>query len=411
MINFQVNMKEARLAIITDLNPVSNPGANRVAFEYAMSAQRIFETEFWTSMSSSVSDFDKDSRNIKMRTFLVNDRFLHFPQKSPVHKSIRELSSLRALISVLFWIRTFRPNIVWVHQIGNVFPYTIFLLFRLFRISTIFTLHDFGVLVPRKLFPRDLNCGESLVPLLYAQEHERLGKLLAKHSVKNRMTRFRLSIQRSILRKATLISISSLQKTIFEANGFKVDHVFANGVKKCVCPKHYVREDDSILFAGRLTGKGFEKVVDVLNSCRELHLHIAGKKELENEAVKLLTPDRFTYHGELGQNELNQLLHKVRFTAILSECFDVYPSLLLEAVVHGSYPLTYPTVGNSSILRAVSDHLVCEYATQISCSKLNHINSDIELESKLGIVAESLETFEDAFQKYRDVITASMEMR
>lgn len=399
-------MKKVRLAIITDLNPDLNPGANRIAFEFALSAQQFFETEFWTSASSSVSSSNESSRKVQIRNIVVNERFSNFPRKSNAHKSFREFSSFRALLKVLFWIRDFRPTVIWVHQIGNVFPYTIFLIFRALRIPTIFTLHDFGVLVPRKLFPRDLNCGDNIELLHIDQSNASLGKLQFQNSLKDRLARARLLIQRLILKKITLVSISSMQKTILEANGLKIDFVFANGVNKCNSCKQSMRDENSILFAGRLTGKGFEKVVDVLNSCRKLHLHLAGKKELENEAEKLLTSDRFTYHGELKQKELNQLLHKVRFTAVLSECFDVYPSLLLEAIAHGSYPLAYPTVGNSSILRTVSNYLVSEYATPIDCSLLDRINKDTKLESRIRSVAESLETFDESFERYHKVINS-----
>ena len=185
-------MKSARPAIITDLNPISNPGANRIALQYAMSAQKVYETEFWTSISSFVSELDEVASNMQMRTLHVNEKFAKFPQKSTAHKSIREFSSFRALLKVLIWTWKFRPEVVWIHQIGNVFPYTVFLLFRMLRIPSVFTLHDYGVLVPRKLFPQDLKCGESLVSLLDTQSHESLGKLQFQNSVKSRMMQLRL---------------------------------------------------------------------------------------------------------------------------------------------------------------------------------------------------------------------------
>jgi hypothetical protein len=56
-----VLVKQERIAILTDLDPMSNAGANLVAFQYAMAAQRDFEIEFWTSVCVGIS-LKKESR-------------------------------------------------------------------------------------------------------------------------------------------------------------------------------------------------------------------------------------------------------------------------------------------------------------------------------------------------------------
>jgi hypothetical protein len=400
-------MKHQRLAIITDLDPRSNPGANLVAFEYAMRAQADIRTEFWTSGTRFSKYSIPPLFNIRIRSESLDEGYLSFPRQSMWHKCIREIFSIRMLFSFLRWVRQFKPQIVWVHQIGNVFPYTIFLVLRILKIPRVFTLHDFGVLVPRKLFPEDLLCGSdnANILLLQSQKDSKVGQLLVKKTIKHQLLYFRSYIYRVVLLKgAIVVAISELQKFILESNGFRINSVIGNGINKCDCGITDTRVKNTLLFAGRLTGKGFNHVVDLVKSCSQLQLHIAGKIELLNEAQKLLNPDRYKFHGELSHEEISKLLHKVEFTAVFSDCFDVYPSLLLEAITHGSIPLTYPTVGNSNFARQISSNLEFDYRSSVQCSEIENVSENPLINLKMQTVSDSISSFDDAYAAYKSIL-------
>ena len=84
-------MKQERIAILTDVDSMSNAGANLVGFQYAMAAQRDFEIEFWTSVSVDADLKPQNSyENIEIRRFLHSKRFGDF-QRSGEAKGLVHL--------------------------------------------------------------------------------------------------------------------------------------------------------------------------------------------------------------------------------------------------------------------------------------------------------------------------------
>jgi len=48
----------------------------------------------------------------------------------------------------------------------------------------------------------------------------------------------------------------------------------------------------------------------------------------------------------------------VGFVAVLSECFDVYPTISLEAISHGALVLTNRNTGNSDLVESIDPKLL-----------------------------------------------------
>lgn len=396
-------MRRLRLAVISDRNPKFNPGANSVAFEYAKAASQDFSTEFWTSRIKKSHETPLAFDSLPFRYINLSQRFFAFPKKGLKHKTFREIFSISPLIWTLFKAIRFRPDLVWIHQIGNVFPYSIFFLFRMMRIPTVFTSHDFGTLVPRKLYPSDLKLGaQDLSELLdsnqaVGRKNGSLGlSLSTAYSI-------RLNFIKFFLKSAQVVGISQLQTDILKSNGFKVIDTIPNGVSACRCEVRNSQRIGAILFAGRLAGKGLRQVLTTVKGHPSIMLHLAGDEELLNQAKLVLPSSRIVFHGQLNSDELFRVMHEVRFLAALSDCFDVYPSVVLEALVHGCAPFCYPSVGNANQAYRVHKNLVIDYGSIIENGLMDDFLINDDLSQKLSSVGAELPSFLDVYAIYRNL--------
>jgi glycosyltransferase involved in cell wall biosynthesis len=180
---------------------------------------------------------------------------------------------------------------------------------------------------------------------------------------------------RQILKTATcLVFISDLQKSIYEGFFFRSGIVIPNGVSECRClTKSSKREPDTVLFAGRSAGKGLENLISQINASNFI-LHLAGGPELEIIAATHLDSSKFIYHGLLNQGQLFELMHTVAFVSVISECFDVFPSVSLEAMRHGALVLCNRTIGSANLVEQFSSFTVLKYNTAPDLNRLSALS-------------------------------------
>ena len=134
-----------------------------------------------------------------------------------------------------------------------------------------------------------------------------------------------------------------------------------NGVEKCHHHDAISRISNSVLFAGRLNQKGLELTIQsIKRSKKSMHLFVAGSSDLENVCKEMLSPNAFTYLGLLNRDELLEFIHKVEFVSAISQYYDNYPTIALEALTHGAIPITTSITGVSSLLRYISPDLVID---------------------------------------------------
>ena len=397
-------MKRNKIAILTDLDPKSNPGANLVAYKYAEAALKDFEVELWTSSCVDSKNMENRITNeIRTRVFSSRKFFYEFPRRGVWAKTLRELFSPLPLLWIVWQIVKFRPALIWVNQIGNIFPISVFVVCRTLRIPALFTLHDFGVLVPRKLYPADLNlCNDDLNNLAY--NHISPEKLNLKNSSLSQFYLLRFFVIKMILKSVHLVSVSKLQHKILTANKLMLLANIENGVEPCDCGIDINPRLEAVLFAGRLNGKGLSHAIDIVNQNSNLTLHLAGGIELAEAASKKLASDRIIHHGEISQAQLGHIMHCIKFTSVLSDCFDVYPSILLEALVHGSAPLCYPTVGNATLVSRLDQSLLIDFGHILEREELSRLNLDSELSLKAFKIGKTLNTVDDAYGEYYRLI-------
>ncbi len=394
-----------KLVVINDMHPLQNPGAASIAYSLAANAQTEWDVEYWCGWQ-----FSKDP----IENSLVNTKSF----KVDVTRERRRLESLPRRLwgeffpGKVFWWFVFhviktRPDVLWVHQIGTRFPRSIFVFTKLFGIKTVWTIHDYGLILPRKLYPRDLGILDSAVDTFIDQlqsfSHD-------KHKLKfsgidySLILKMRLVVVRALARLCSqMIFISSMQQQIYSCFGIHSKVVISNGIEPCACKvSSKARFRNSILFAGRATGKGFEQLLNALVENPEMHLHLAGGPELKLQAKRRLESSRFSYHGMLNSSEIHSLLHSVEMVSVASECFDVYPTITLEALRYGSFPITTKVTGNFPLVNSISPRLILEYGKSID---LNAISSSIDFSSTWGKeVRDNLPTVKQVLAEYQSYL-------
>ena len=357
----RVNVK---IVILNDLHPIEFPGAATIAHRFAKEASKSQLVEYWTSSADS-SNLIK-SELISEKIFKASLAQITRIDSSFRSKVIAEFFSIRSTCWYIKNLFRFKPDIVWIHQIGSRFPRTVILINKLFRVRTLITLHDFSLVVPRKLFPYDLGLKnhevDSFLIDFMGNSFNSSLKLKLDEPIRFKIIyRLRIGVLRILYRLPDdVVAISSLQAKLLMSFGFKISGEIANGVDKCRCPKQ-TRMKKAILFAGRPNAKGLEHLVQAV-ATSDWHLHLAGPNRLDEIAKQTLLQSQYTYHGALNSPELFELLHQVQAVAVLSACFDVFPNITLESLRHGTLVITTLATGNSDLVRKISKDLLIKYS-------------------------------------------------
>lgn len=373
-------MKQKKIVVINDLLPTEQPGAASIAYRLFSEFKAESSARYWTT---SVQPRNLIHENPDIRVFEISEDAARQSSRSLKHKLKREYLSLAPLNWLYKQVRAERPSIVLVQQIGNRFPRTLIPLMNFMGVQVICTLHDFSWLLPRKLFPRDLKISSS--ELLEKGKLE--GNRKAANSInregslfRHTVFRVRLFINRQILNHcASVIAISQLQAEIYKSFGFKISVVIPNDVENCSCnlPLEIHRENTILLFAGRSYAKGLEKAFEITQTNPATILYLAGPSDLLERAKSALDPEQFHYFGNLAPSDLYELLHKIGFVVVLSECFDVYPTITLEALSHGALVLTNRNTGNSDLVASIYPDMVIDDVATLDFDALALMSTQI----------------------------------
>jgi hypothetical protein len=180
--------------------------------------------------------------------------------------------------------------------------------------------------------------------------------------------------------------------------GVKVTRIINNGIAECehldqagdlvgtkVLLTLRKREQKIVLFAGRMNGKGLDiltKAIQESNS--EWLLVLAGEIDLDQYCQANLRSEEFIYLGRLPRRELLGLIHQVDLVAVISQYFDPYPTIALEAVKHGTAFFTTEVSGVSSLLNCEAARFLISQVGEIP----NLSNIFLESQQKQHILQE-----------------------
>ena len=383
------------MLILNELHPIEQPGAATIALDFASSLSSIMPTIFlFTSNADSTESVNElqlvGVRRKRRKTFAgytgqAIDFFYDCFDFFEAYRYVRIISSLNT-------------DVVWVHQIGNVIPrLTLYFLSK--KVKVYLTLHDYGLIVPRKLYPRDLS--NSFLNRLGVQLNTQKGEYINSFMVRLQDTyyTFRRSILKRLLKRCAFIAISDLQSEIYTEFGYKISRVIANGIAPCNCKSSLEpRQERSILFVGRLIGKGLPRLLSSATQ-DDFIVYLAGDQELLEYALAHSPTLNFVYLGRLEREQVFETLHKIEFTYIASECFDVFPTIGIESIRHGAIPITTETTGIRDLVRHIHPSLVLrneEELVPLNELKQHFTNGEFDLNR----AAKELTTVENAMDKF-----------
>lgn len=351
-----------KIVFLNDLHPLTAPGAASVAYSLALEASRDHQVEFWCSEISGVPIPIDSQINVKIRQ--ISEVRTQKMNGNVLNRLYFEILGLRELVWVIRQVKTTKPTHIWIHQIGNRFPKLLIPICTLFGISTLTTLHDFGVILGRKLYPSDFGWSPEHTDTHIAQIDRIPPSIKNSQGSREILIKARRILVRYWLNKSSAtVCISELQQEILGSCGFKISRVVPNGVDECSCVSKLSTGTNelNVLFAGRPNAKGLELLLQAFSEYPNSHLHLAGPYRLVEIADNYLGPEKYTYHGILNSDEVYELIHKVDVVSVLSQCFDVYPTITLEALAHSTPAITTLLTGNALLVHSLSHELVVPF--------------------------------------------------
>jgi len=409
--------KFVKALLLNDVDPFESKGAASIALNLAL---RVFDdTEFVYLCTSKKATPPKTEHPFYLRYFKesIFDRLRDRARnRFPVFEGVLRILAMRRLWGIYRCIKEFSPEVIWVHQIGWRIPITSLLMFRVLQIPVLFTIHDYTFLRFRKLYPQDfkeISGDDGSIESQLIAFHRRLKPLNLKL---NSRPDFWQKITRLIISSSSnIVYLSDLQSAIYKSEGYPTGTIVNNTVKPCTCEfigmsLSKLTNELHVLFAGRLIGKGLERLVDSSSSPYKLHLHLAGGTELLDFAKASLPSNQFTFHGLLDEKELYELIHTVDVTAVASACFDVFPTITLESLAHGTPVISTPTTGNFHYILQVDERLALPMNGLISFAKFKEVIAQSSVNTNL----DSIKVFvaeDESIDRYRALFALASEPR
>jgi glycosyltransferase involved in cell wall biosynthesis len=343
-----------KVLILNELHPGEQPGAATIAFDYAKALSKISQTIFFYT---NKSENDSITGLLRIKGVRRNQRKHVSGYYGEFCRVLRDLLALPTAIRYLREIKSVNPNLLWIHQIGNHIP-RLLLFFLPLICPTIMTVHDYSFIVPRKLYPKDLNKRHlAILGVPFFKSNQTYGNSLAS-TLKQFMYMLRRGILRQYCRRIRIICISQQQAQIYRIFGFKVHSIIPNGINECTCvDSHNSFSSPSVLFLGRVTGKGVERLLSSVSQL-DIQLFLAGPEELRNVVDAFPGKLKYKYLGNLDRAQVFQEIHKVSMVYLASDCFDVFPTTGIEAIRHGAIPIVSDTTGLRDLVHYISPDLV-----------------------------------------------------
>ena len=283
-----------------------------------------------------VGELTKQGHIVNHFSYSINSRLDYF-QKYRFIRELRSLVNPIGLIKIAQIQLRHKPDIIWFQNINNYLSWSA-LMINVTRGRKFITLHDLTAISNFKSTP------DSIAHL----------KSLSKYSYR----RLRILLIRIFLKGVTVVTIGNSCREILVNFGFSVGAQINNAVQVCVHREISPKVTNSILFAGRTHQKGLELVSKAVSIYPEWKLTIAGDEAALKLALSICPANQVNYLGVLSRQELLKIIHTFEFVAVCSQYFDNYPTIGLEALAHGSIPITTSITGLADLLKTISEDLV-----------------------------------------------------
>ena len=296
-----------------------------------------------------INDLTKMGHEIKLTAPTFNYKCLFFFRNSKInriHKLCVQIVNIKNLMRLKNEVSQYAPDLIWFHNINLEWSWSCLLVQTKSNVPKIITLHDLTSIYPEKIVEEML---DSNLKFMYFK----IGLL------KGIIYKLRGLLIKYFLSKVKVVSIGELQNKILCSNNIKVVKRIENYVMECICNSNdNLQKENVILFAGRQILKGLDVVVDSVARSDNWVLLIAGNNDLLSYAKHKLPSNKYRYLGQISNLDLIYYIHSVKFVAVLSKYYDNFPTIGIEALVHGSLPITTNLTGISSLCKNISSKLV-----------------------------------------------------
>lgn len=237
-------------------------------------------------------------------------------------------------------LRTFRPDIVHIHNLYPFISPAVLPLCRKAGVKVIMTVHNYRLMCPTGLFLRDgkpcencLHNGNERDCIRYNCENDRFRSL--GYALRNMVARRTRAYLDNVDFFCCLTGFQR-QKMIeagFDAGRIKV---FPNYVKyeKAESPNEVTEAwgKKFVGYVGRLSNeKGVDMVVEVARRHPEIEFRMAGRLR---ENMDLDIPSNVRLLGQISPALLARFYEKAAFIVMPSRCYEGFPMVMLEASSH-----------------------------------------------------------------------------
>ena len=145
-----MNNCRKKIAILSDFHPDEVlGGGGLIAHEFfRLLADENVESQFWCTYTQ-LKSINTNDKSIRL--------FKSIPSRFRALSYLNEIIGLWNIFRLFKFVFSFKPNTIWVNQIGNRFSFVCIPIFKLFKIKVVITLHDYLVISKYKIAPVDYN--------------------------------------------------------------------------------------------------------------------------------------------------------------------------------------------------------------------------------------------------------------
>lgn len=314
--------------------------------------------------------------------------------KNSILSKFRELSLVREIRSlvnpygiarIILLQLMFKPDVLWYHNINNEWSWSI-LGIRIRKSKRLITLHDLTAISNRKLNSLEFQSFLEGSRFNYRKMRAFLVKLM--------------------MRGVITVSIGRTCKEALVGMGFRIDAQIFNRVEACTHSEPVNKIPKTVLFAGRSYLKGVDLVARAVALQEGWSMLIASDEEAYRLALEFCPAERIVYLGVIPRRELLQLIHSVELVAVCSQYLDNYPTIGLEALVHGSIPFTTSSTGLMQVLDPISPDLVLPPGQIPDLDKILDIGNSAK--DRRLLAAESASDIDAMIQDYLTLIESEV---
>lgn len=311
----------------------------------------------------------------------------------------RPLFSREIKLKFTALVNDFKPDIVHLNNIHTQLSPLIAEIAYRHKIPTVWTLHDFKLICPA------YSCLRDGVPceLCFKDKKNVIKYKCIKQSLLGSTIAYLEAVRWSLdkLQKYTECFICPSQfmrqKMIeggFDPNKFQVVNNFIPNDK---LTNHSALKSNYYCYVGRLSAeKGILTLLQVAAKLKDFKLIVVGTGPLENDLKKNFVRNNIEFLGFKEWPEIDDILSKALFSVMPTECYDNFPTSIIESMVLGTPVIGSRIGGVPEMIKDGDNGLLFNPGDQGELAeRIALLFNDHSLRERLSIAA-----YEDAVKRY-----------